>query len=456
MSKHGPKVTVYITSYNYDKYLQEAIESVFNQVFRDWELLLINDGSTDRTQKIMEKYKDERRIRIFNTGNIGLQKVANFVIRNSRGDYIIRLDADDIFDKHILFVLSHHLNENKDVALVFPDYYLIDDQKGIIMHEIRNPIAGNKKLLDMPAHGACTMVRKSVLKSIGGYREDLAAQDGLDIWTRITKKYKCLNINLPLFYYRKHGENMTHDTLRIIDARRNIKKIEVVDKINNSRPIISVIPCRRNYDIELDLWKRKINDRPLLDYLIEASSTSHLFDKIVITSDNPETEKLIRKYDDPRLAFVLRNKKLTAPAASLSETLRLITSHFDPKRRGISVLSYIQAPFTSVSNLEEAVHTLLLNDAESAISAEEIESNLFRRSKDGLVKIYEHGKIRTDFDIIYGETRTSAAIRNSNLNGDKLFGKRTVHFTVPKHETFFIKSKHDLDIANHLSKLLKK
>ena len=118
------KVTVYITSHNYGKYLQDAIESVLRQTIDCWELLLFNDDSTDNTQSIIDLYKGDERIRIFNTDGIGLSRVANLALEYSGGEYIIRLDADDVFDENILLVLSNCLDRDSDVALVFPDYFL--------------------------------------------------------------------------------------------------------------------------------------------------------------------------------------------------------------------------------------------------------------------------------------------------------------------------------------------
>ena len=86
------KVTAYITSHNYGKYLQDAIESVLRQTIDCWELLLFNDDSADNTQSIIDLYKGDERIRIFNTDGIGLSSVANLALKYSGGEYIIRLD----------------------------------------------------------------------------------------------------------------------------------------------------------------------------------------------------------------------------------------------------------------------------------------------------------------------------------------------------------------------------
>src|SRR5262245_6069839 len=122
-----PKVTVYVVSHNYGRFLPEAIESVLRQHYEDWELLLIDDNSTDNTAEVMRLYESDPRVRIFRTTGIGLPAVANLALREARGDYLIRLDGDDVFDENILFVMTSYLDRHPELALVFPDYYLMDE-----------------------------------------------------------------------------------------------------------------------------------------------------------------------------------------------------------------------------------------------------------------------------------------------------------------------------------------
>ena len=89
---------------------------------------------------------------------------------------------------------------------------------------------GKRKILDLPAHGACTMVRKRILKSIGGYSTEFKAQDGHEIWLNICNRYKVSNINTPLFYYRRHNQSITQDNILLLDARKRIKRNIVKNK----------------------------------------------------------------------------------------------------------------------------------------------------------------------------------------------------------------------------------
>lgn len=446
------KVTVYISSHNYGKYLQEAIESVLRQTVDGWELLLFNNGSTDNTGDVMNRYKGDSRIRVFSTHKLTLPGVANLALKKARGEYIMRLDADDILDENILLVLRNYLDRHPDVALVFPDYFLVDDYGELISHERRKQIYHTNHLLDIPANGACTMIRVKALKKLGGYREDLGSQDGFDIWSRITREYKCTNVNLPLFYYRRHGSNMTENQLMILSARRAIKKDASSALLSKHKPIICAIPCRRNYDIFPDLWSKDIDGETLLDRAIKTSLASSVLDKIVVTSDNPGVQDVMAKYRDKRLTFVERSAKSTIISASIVFTLEDILKKLGIGHAGITSLLYIQAPFTTTANLEESIYTLVMNEADSAIAVEEVPSQLYKRTPHGLMCINSVGNMKSDFDTVYNQARTSLAARNSNFRTGSLAGSKVAYFVIPREEAFFIDTKRDFKVAGALLK----
>ena len=97
MNKENFLVTVYITNFNYGKFIKQAIESVLMQTEQSFELIIIDDGSTDNSKEIIEKYKDLKNIRIVYQKNKGLNVTNNIALRAARGKYIVRLDADDYF-----------------------------------------------------------------------------------------------------------------------------------------------------------------------------------------------------------------------------------------------------------------------------------------------------------------------------------------------------------------------
>jgi glycosyltransferase involved in cell wall biosynthesis len=412
-----PRFTVYVACRNYGRFLGEAIESVLRQSVEDWELIVVDDGSTDDTAAVMNLYRGHRAISLHRTESIGLPAVGNFVLARARGRYVIRLDGDDVFDENILLVLGNALDRHADLALVFPDYFLIDAFGQVFAHERRKRLYESNHMVDLPPNGACTLVRTAVLREVGGYREDLGAQDGLDLWTKVAARYKCANVNLPLFYYRRHGTNLTSDVSRIISARRQIKKDAVKDQLTALRPVIAVIPCRRNFDFVEDLWKQTVGERSLLERNIAVSLSSPLFDHVVVTCDNEQAAECVTRLSEPRLSSVLR---------------------------------YIQTPFVTVDTLEEAVCTLAISEADSASAVEEIRSRVFRRSPHGLEPLNERGEFRSDFDLLYRDSQTCIATRNRNLATGSLTGGSIASFIVSAAESFFIDSEHSMRLARHM------
>ena len=442
-----PRISVYLPSHNYGRFLGEAIESVLRQSIDDWELIVIDDGSTDETPRVMDLYRGHPRISLHRKQGIGLTAVCNFALNQARGKYVIRLDGDDVFDENILLVLGNLLDRDPALALVFPDYYLVDQFGDVFGQERRKRQYSQSHTIDMPPNGACTLVRAQVLDDIGGYREDLGAQDGFDLWTKVVTRYKCATVNLPLFYYRRHGDNLTTDTQRIINARRQIKKDAAKEKIAAPRPIIAVIPCRQNFDFTTDLWREKIGDTSLLERDIKVCRSSELFDHIVIASDNPETEDTVRKFDDSRLRFVLRDPQSTIRSASIGPTLEMIARELDPELAGMTVLRYIQSPFVTMDTLEEAVTTLAMSEADSSNGVEAITGQVLRRTRHGTEMLNRLGEFRSEFDAIYHDVQTCVAIRNRNLATGSLMGRSTVSFVVSSAECFFIDSAHKLKLA---------
>ena len=442
-----PRISVYLPSHNYGRFLGEAIESVLRQTVDDWELIVIDDGSTDETSSVMELYRGHPRISLHRKEGVGLTAVCNFALQQAVGKYVVRLDGDDVLDENILLVLGNMLDRDPKLALVFPDYYLVDQFGDVFGQERSKRLDSRSHTIDMPPNGACTLVRAEVLHEVGGYREDLGAQDGFDLWTKVVSRYKCANVNLPLFYYRRHGENLTTNMQRIINARRQIKKDAAKERLESPRPVIAVIPCRRNFDFVPDVWKEEVGGASLLDRDIRICLSSDMFDHIVVTSDNPETAEAVHRFSDSRLRFVLRDPRSTIRSASVVSTLEMIARDLDPELKGMTVLRYIQSPFVTVDTLEEAISTLTMSETDSANGVEAINGQVFRRTRHGTEILSRAGELRSEFDAVYHDVQTCVAIRNRNLATGSLMGRSTASFIVSSAECFFIDSEHKLKLA---------
>jgi len=133
----NPEVTVLMSVYNGEKYLREAIDSILNQTFTDFEFLIVNDGSTDRTAEILRSYDDPRIIIINNEKNIGLTKSLNIGLRMAKGEYIARMDADDVSMPERLQKQIELLNQKKNTGLVGTYYTIINEKGKVFFGEVR-------------------------------------------------------------------------------------------------------------------------------------------------------------------------------------------------------------------------------------------------------------------------------------------------------------------------------
>jgi glycosyltransferase involved in cell wall biosynthesis len=193
-------VSIIITAYNYERYIERAIRSCLEQSLpRDqYEVLIINDGSTDNTTQILENYKTE--VRIFNLeNNSGLSAARNFGIKKALGQFIVFLDADDYIQRDLLLIQRVFLAENNKLDAVSVDYYLVDERGTHLEH-----INCEEKPI------ACgIMFRKDLLFDIGLYDESFRAREDEDLRIRFLKKHSIYNIILPLYRYRMHDSNLT-------------------------------------------------------------------------------------------------------------------------------------------------------------------------------------------------------------------------------------------------------
>lgn len=207
-------VSLIITTYNYAQFIERAIRSALDQSLSksDYEIIVVNDASTDATSQILENYSDV--VRVFNLReNIGLSAARNFGIRKARGQNIVFLDADDYLHSESLRVQNLFLNENNALDAVAIDYYLVNERGQHLQH-----VASSEKPI------ACgIMFRKDRLYNIGLYDETFAAREEEDLRIRWENAgLGIYHIPLPLYRYRMHDGNMTKDNERMVNSQEQL------------------------------------------------------------------------------------------------------------------------------------------------------------------------------------------------------------------------------------------
>ena len=208
MLNKKPKVSVIMPFYNCEKYLDKAISSILNQTFQDFEFIIINDASTDRSDEIVKKYlTDKRIVYIKNCERKGIVYNLNKGIEIAKADIIARMDGDDISEPQRLEVQYQFLQRNPNIALVGCFVKLINEKGEICGRKIK-PITHEEIKKDIliysPFVHPTIMIRKDVFKKVGFYREQyyVWAQD-IDLWYRIIfSGYEVANIPQYLYQYR--------------------------------------------------------------------------------------------------------------------------------------------------------------------------------------------------------------------------------------------------------------
>lgn len=209
----APRVTVLTAVHNGEAYLAEAIESVLAQTCPDFELLLVDDGSTDRSREIARSYADPR-IRILeNERNVGLARSLNRGLAEARGALVARLDADDVCEPERLARQVAFLDAHPDVALLGSGYTEIDAQ-GRPGRVLRLPTAHADLcwalLFYCPFVHSAAMIRKdAVLGAVGPYDETLSYSMDYELWRRIARRLRVANLPEPLVRYRLSPSSMT-------------------------------------------------------------------------------------------------------------------------------------------------------------------------------------------------------------------------------------------------------
>lgn len=205
----NPKISVIMSVYNGERYLREAIESILNQTFTDFEFIIVNDGSTDSSLEIIQSYDDERIKIINNEKNIGLTKSLNKALKVARGEYIARQDADDISLPNRFEEQIKYLERHPEVALLGTNIYKIDENGKIIGKYIVLAKPSIKDLFNGNQfnHGS-VMFKKEVIDELGGYNELFKYAQDYELWLRIAKHYNIRNVTQILYKLRSHDENI--------------------------------------------------------------------------------------------------------------------------------------------------------------------------------------------------------------------------------------------------------
>lgn len=229
MNNH-PKISVIVAAFNGEKYIGRCLRSLLNQTLphSQYEIIVIDDGSEDLTSYALELFCDrfESPVHVIrNEKNLGLPASVNRGIRAARADYIVRVDSDDFVNSNFLNLLYLYLDTNPEADAVACDYYWVDSNENIIERAncLKNPIACG------------ILFHKENLFDIGLYDEEFRFHEEREMRSRFEKKYEIRRLDIPLYRYRRHDNNMTNNSKNMDKYERLLQ--EKIDKGNRQNEL---------------------------------------------------------------------------------------------------------------------------------------------------------------------------------------------------------------------------
>ena len=241
-----PAISVVLPVYNAAPYLRTAVESILNQTFCDFELLALNDGSTDASLSVLQQIAaTDQRLRVISRENKGLVETLNELIVLSRGQYLARMDADDISRPERFARQVTYLNEHPECVAVGTRCLLIDPEGLPIMRsvndlehqDIESAMLSGWGAIRGICHPTLMMRRDSVMKA-GGYSADYTHAEDIDLFLRLGELGRLANIADILLEYRQHfgavgysqSQRQMHATIRAIEAAKRRRGIDADSK----------------------------------------------------------------------------------------------------------------------------------------------------------------------------------------------------------------------------------
>jgi len=220
-----PETTVLIPTYNCGKFIKATLESILSQTYQDYEILIIDDGSTDNTFETLNMFSDQRIIYLKNDKNLGIVKSLNKGVKKARGKFIARMDADDLMVGNRLYDQIAFLKKEPAYGIV-GSWYRITDEKGNLLQSLKTQESHDCIKLGLLfrnqfAHPSITM-RTELVKQLK-YKEDFIYTEDYDLWCRMAQVTKLANLPSYHLLYRWHSNNTCNK--RQNELKRNVVKL---------------------------------------------------------------------------------------------------------------------------------------------------------------------------------------------------------------------------------------
>ena len=449
-----PLVTVYVPCRNYGHFLKQCIESVFSQLYTNWELIIVDEASIDDTASVAQDFCRQRPDDINfiqNETATGLQKLANTVLSIAKGKYMVRLDADDWLDECALLVMVSKLETTPDTGLVYGNYFYTDIDGNIIGTERRHKLGDEDTVGHLPPHGACTMFRTRALKAVGGYSEDVNAQDGWELWYKLYSRIGAASLDVPTFYYRQHGSSLSRDSARLLSARSRIfnrisETLEGDYKPNN----VAVIPVKESYPGFEGVPYRKINGVSLLELSILSAVQSNKINTVIVSSQSQKVLDYAQQLETdgrvPPHMRLLRDENENISRNLPIRDLMINAGEYYAEINGVypDVMAFLSLHAISrrTEHIEKALNVLRITESDTVVSVQEEREPMFSHGEAGL-NLLNPGRFQElnyDRERLYRFNGSIIATWWEVLCEHHLFGEKMAYIEMSAEDSFQVKN----------------
>ena len=223
-----PKISVIVTTYNREQLLKETLNSIINQTFKDFELIVVDNNSNYNFLSVIESFRDERILPFQNNNDGIISRNRNFGIKRSKGEFIAFCDDDDLWVESKLDEQMKIFESNENLGLVYSKCSVFYNGSNKVQRiapkgTLYNGDSINKMIFIMNVPFSTTLVKKAVFDNIGYFDEnrELLAKEDKSFWIRLSSRYLIASINKPLIFYRIHKKNTSDESIWI-HLRKNI------------------------------------------------------------------------------------------------------------------------------------------------------------------------------------------------------------------------------------------
>lgn len=269
------KFTILMPTYNCGTFLDSAIKSIISQTYKEFEFLIVDDGSTDNTEEIVTKYKDSR-INYIKRSHFGLVDSLNYGLKIASNEWIARFDSDDIAHFDWLFKMRETLQNNIKINIVSCWYAIFKNNK--ILYIVKTPTNNAEIKKRLLLHGVLchsgVVFPKNTILEIGGYREETI--EDIDLWMRLRTKVTFYNINEVLIFVRSRTNSVSKNNIELFNQLMFNTYNSEINKINDlSSNEENILLGWREYfygnkNKARKYWKTNLLNKPkvLLAYLL--------------------------------------------------------------------------------------------------------------------------------------------------------------------------------------------